>query len=76
MSKKVKDLTGKRCGLWDVQHFSFIGKGTHGDAYWSCVCRGCGKVYDVRSDSLQSGHSTKCAQCSLNERKHRHARII
>lgn len=76
MSRKVKDLTGKKFGLWKIEVFAFIGKGSHRDAYWKCTCRGCGRTYDVRSDSLQSGHSTKCAQCSWNERKQRHARII
>lgn len=73
---KVKDLSGRQFGLWEVKRFSFIGKGNHRDAYWRCICRGCGNSYDVRSDSLQSGHSTKCRECSFHERKYRHAKVI
>lgn len=74
--RKIKDLTGKRFGMWEVVNFSFIGKRTHRDAYWACICHGCGDVYDVRSDSLQSGHSTKCKKCAVYERTYEHAKTI
>lgn len=68
MGRPIKDLTGKTFGHWEVVSFSFVGKNDHQDAYWACRCNLCGTVYDVRSDSLQSGHSTKCKRCAVIER--------
>lgn len=72
MSRHIKDLTGQQFGHWEVLSFSFIGKNNHNDAYWSCRCGLCGTVHDVRSDSLQSGGSTKCMQCAIQERIYGH----
>lgn len=64
---KVKDLTGKKFGYWEVLSFSYVDKKS-GNAYWACQCGLCGRVKDVRSDSLQSGGSTKCGKCAALER--------
>lgn len=65
---RTKDLTGKQFGRWEVLSLSFVGKGKHKDAYWACLCNGCDRVYDVRSDSLQSGNSTQCMKCARQVR--------
>ena len=64
----IKDLTGKQFNHWEVLNLSFTGKGKHKDAYWACRCDICGRVYDVRSDLLQKGTSTKCVRCARNAR--------
>ena len=71
---KVKILIGKKFGHWDILNFSHICN--HGDAMWACQCDLCGRVYEVRSDSLQAGKSTKCKPCATLERKKGYARII
>lgn len=60
---EYKDLVGKQFGHWEVLSFSYMHK-IKRSAYFACRCNGCGKVYDVRSDSLQRGESTKCKSCA------------
>lgn len=74
MARPVKNLLGKKFNHWEVLNFSHICK--HGDAKWVCQCDLYGKVYDIRSDSLQSGRSTKCTACAALERKYGYARAI
>lgn len=76
MGRPIKDLAGKRFGYWKVLNFSFCGKNSHQDAYWTCQCTLCGKLYDVRSDGLQSGHSTKCKKCARLTGRGKYARFI
>lgn len=72
--RPIKNLLDKKFGHWKVLNFSHIC--CHGDAKWTCQCDLCGAVYDVRSDSLQSGRSTKCKKCATKERTHGYARSI
>lgn len=74
MGRPIKNLLGKKFNHWEVQNFSYICK--HGDAKWVCECDLCGKVFDVRSDNLQSGRSTKCKSCAAIERIYGHARAL
>lgn len=64
--RKIKDLTGKQFGEWEV-----LGR-SHSDnrhrSYWSCLCHSCGIVFDVRSDGLTRGKSHKCRKCAAYER--------
>lgn len=71
---KIKDLTGKKFNHWDVYQLSYICD--HGDAMWTCQCDLCGDFYSVRSDSLQSGNSTKCRRCANFESRYGYARTI
>lgn len=71
--RKVKNLSGKKFNHWDVLNLSYTDKK---GAHWACQCDLCEKVYDVRSDSLQSGGSTKCRSCAAIERIYGHARIF
>lgn len=48
---------GNKYGLLTV--LSYSGHRDDGGAIWKCKCD-CGKVVDVRGDSLRSGHTTSC----------------
>ena len=72
--RPVKNLLGKKFNHWEVLNFSYICR--HGDAKWACQCDLCGIVYDVRSDALQSGRSTKCRKCAAKERAYGYAGSI
>lgn len=74
MARPIKNLLGRKFNHWEVLDFSYICK--HGDAKWACQCDLCGKVYGIRSDSLQSGRSTKCKKCAAIERVYEYARAI
>lgn len=74
MARPIKNLVGKKFNHWEVLNFSYICK--HGDAMWVCQCDLCERIYDIRSDSLQSGRSTKCKPCATLERKYGYARAI
>lgn len=65
MNKRIKILTGK-FGHWEILNFSHIC--SHGDACWKCKCDICGNIYSIRSDSLQSGRSTKCRKCGCRRK--------
>lgn len=65
---EVKDLSGKQFNHWEVLQLSYIDKKSH-NAYFACRCDICGRVYDVRSDSLQEGTSTKCVNCARNRKR-------
>lgn len=71
--RKFKDLTGRKFNHWEVLNFSFTDK--RYNAYFACMCDLCERVFDVRSDSLQSGRSKKCKYCAARERMH-YARAI
>lgn len=66
---QVKDLTGKKFNHWEILRLSYVDKKSH-NAYFACRCDICGQVYDVRSDSLQRGTSTKCMRCARNIREY------
>ena len=57
-----KDLTGKTYGSWKV--IRYAGTNKHGYAMWDCKCNLCNETYQVVSQSLTSGRSTKCRKCS------------
>lgn len=63
IAPKLKDLTGKRFGRWQV-----IEKAprTENGTYWLCVCD-CGTVKAVHSTSLTKGLSKSCG-CYAKER--------
>lgn len=67
MGRPVKNLKGKTFGYWQVLEFAGT-RGNHTDAYWKCRCKLCDRIFEVRSDRLQSGHSTKCKHCAAIER--------
>ena len=71
--RHIKNLEGRTFNNWDVLSLSFVDKK---GAHWACMCRLCGKVYDVRSDALQDGSSTKCRPCADFERKYGYARTV
>ncbi len=56
------DLSGKKMGLLTVLGRGKLGKA--GQPYWKCVCE-CGRVTEVRGDSLRSGHTVSCG-CMLS----------
>lgn len=57
------DLTGKVFGAWEVLGRSDANRKSKG-AMWKCRCNLCGRVYDVSSNSLRRGDTTKCRSCS------------
>lgn len=66
---QVKDLTGKKFNHGKFFDYLTLTKKSH-NAYFACRCDICGQVYDVRSDSLQRGTSTKCMRCARNIREY------
>ena len=66
MGRAIKNISNKKFNHWIVIGYSHICN--HGDAMWSCRCELCDKYYTVRSDSIQSGRSTKCRSCASKER--------
>lgn len=63
---KLKDLTGKTFGNWQVLYRN----GTKNSyAVWRCRCNLCKKEYDVVGQSLFQGSSTKCRSCSTSQSK-------
>ena len=64
-SLNYKDLTGMKFGEWNV-----ISRG-HTDKskkiHWLCECS-CGNRSEVSANSLLSGNSTKCIECSAKEK--------
>lgn len=71
--RPIKNLEGKQFGCWDVLSLSYV---NNKGAYWSCMCKLCERVFDIRSDSLQSGGSTKCKRCAISIARYGHAGII
>ena len=58
---RIKDLTGQRFGSFTVIEMS-PRRSTAGQAYWLCECS-CGRLVNVRGDSLRNGNSTQCSVC-------------
>lgn len=71
MAKIKFDLYGKKFNYWRVIKPAFISK-KHG-VYWYCECEICKNLYAIRRDSLMSGNSTMCKQCSYGRRRKRGA---
>lgn len=61
MTGKIRnDLTGKQFSyLTVIERSSDRGNGKKPVVKWTCRCR-CGKILDVKSDALLSGHTTSC----------------
>lgn len=70
---KVKDLTGRLFGRWEVLQLSFI---RNKKTYWACLCGDCGKVYDVRGDHLVRNETSRCMKCAAYERIYGYASTI
>ena len=66
MAAKVKDLTGRKFGKWQV--LGRVGK-IDDQVAWRCRCE-CGIVKDIRGGSLRQGTSTSCGFCSEPWSKH------
>jgi len=62
---KVIDLTGHIYGRWTV--IEFAGLDGSGIRQWKCLCQGCQRIFIRTGNSLRTGHSTKCAECSRVE---------
>ncbi len=59
-----ESYVGRVFGEWEVLGFA---KNTGAPDYnhiWSCLCRGCGKTYEVNKESLVLGVSTRCLKCA------------
>lgn len=54
---KFIDITGKTINNWYI--IKYIGNNI-----WSCRCTLCNNVYNVNGQSIRSGKSTMCKQCS------------
>lgn len=52
-----KDLAGEKFGRWEVLKYGH--KNERNEVYWICKCQ-CGKVKEVRANSLRSGRSKSC----------------
>lgn len=64
----VRDLTGRKFGYLTVLKKGkdyVLPSGTRSYPCWTVQCR-CGKVYDVRENSLMIGDSQSCGKCLLN----------
>lgn len=62
-TSRLKDLTGMQIGLWTVK------KKTHTNGhntFYHCVCD-CGREREVNGQSLRTGQSTSCGQCSRTD---------
>ena len=56
-SSSFQNMTGETHGDWDVLRFSHL---SHGQPYFLCRCRGCGREKPVRGQTLRNGESTNC----------------
>lgn len=68
---KFIDLTGKKFGKWTVLELgehTYTPKGQK-RTMWTCRCE-CGRVKDVCSGSLTSGHSKGCGACTSYIKEH------
>lgn len=53
----IIDLTGRKFGRLEV--IEYAGKNHRNEAVWRCKCD-CGKIVDVRSEPLRTGHTKSC----------------
>ena len=61
---KIKDLTGKKIGIWTVLSRSEK-KSATGNYYWLCRCN-CGKEKEVPGQNLRNGRSKSCgSHCAI-----------
>ena len=74
MGRPIKNLEGRQFGKWEVLGLSYINK--RRKTYWACRCGDCGKVFDVRSDSLTRGKTHRCHKCAAIERTYGNAGAI
>jgi predicted SprT family Zn-dependent metalloprotease len=65
MSKARKNLTGQVFGNLTVLEHVPERKDVVGKRFWKCRCT-CGRIVVVRSDNLNSGHSTQCRDCGYD----------
>lgn len=70
---KIKDLTGRQFGQWEVFQLSFT---RNRKTYYACRCGDCGKVFDVRSDHLIRHETSRYMKCAAYERIYGYASII
>jgi len=56
---RIKDITGKRFGLWEVIEYSGTSKGLAGVAMWKCKCD-CGEEKVIHGTALRQGTTTSC----------------
>lgn len=61
---KIIDLTGKRFHRLKV--IEYIGTDKRNEAIWKCECE-CGKIINVRSYPLKSGHTKSCGCWKIDE---------
>lgn len=54
---KIIDLSGKEFNRLKV--IEYVGKDKRNEAIWKCECK-CGKIINVRSSFLKSGHTKSC----------------
>ena len=60
---KLKDLTGKKFGDWNVLYLDEEKTKEKGAAYWYCRCCICNRIHSVYGANLRSGKSTCCRNC-------------
>lgn len=73
ISKKVRDLTGIRCGRLKVVEFFGTNTKTRG-AIWRCVCD-CGNFKNVSASSLSNGYTRSCGCLADESRKEKRVEV-
>ena len=68
---KFIDLTGRKFGKWIVLKLGKYSRTPKGQkrTMWTCQCE-CGRIKDVCSGGLISGHSTSCGACASYIKQH------
>jgi hypothetical protein len=75
MDPRIKNMTGKLCGLLTVTgHAGSLktGNGRNSTAVWDCLCQ-CGNRLMVVGWALRSGHTRSCGCARVASNKRRRA---